>query len=130
MPIIDKQNLIGAWAFSIGILIAIVVGISASSFLSLSFITTYSSQIYAILVLLGLIVGFFINVSRSNATLLLLSGAVLVIVSKFGMESVTGTIIGIGVGNIVSSTFSALLTLSVTATLIIAIKTLFSTARI
>jgi len=129
MPIIDRQNLIGAWAFSMGIVIAILIGVTSSLF-PISFITSHSSQIYAILVLLGLIVGFSIKISKNNASLLLLSGAVLVIVSKFGMESVSGSIIGVGVGDIVSSTFSALLTLSVTATIIIAIKTLFSTARI
>jgi len=60
----------------------------------------------------------------------LIAGAILVIVSKFGMESVTGSLIGIGIGDTVSSTFSALLALFVPATIIVALKTVFSIAKV
>ena len=129
MVIKSKENSIGAWAFLIGVILAIIIGISTSSFLSISAITTYSAQIYAILVILGIIVGFM-GVAGKESQTFLIAGAVLVIVSKFGMESVTGSLIGIGVGDLVSSVFAALLALFVPATIIVALKTVFSIAKI
>ena len=129
MGIIAKENSIGAWAFLIGVILAVLIGIS-TSFFSIPSLKEYSSIIYSILVILGLIVGFSINVSRKDAQSFLITGAILVIVSKFGMESVLGSLLGIGVGNIVSSTFAALLALFVPATIVVALKTLFGLAKV
>jgi hypothetical protein len=127
MTIKSKENSIGAWAFLIGVLLAVIIGISTSSFLSIDFIKKYSTQIYGILVLLGLLVGFSIKVSAwKDAQTFLYTGAIIVIISKFGMESVVGSLIGIGIGDVVSSTFAALLALFVPATIIVALKTVFS----
>ena len=71
----------------------------------------YSVQIYGLLVLLGLVVGFSIKITGKDSQTFLIAGAILVIVSKFGMESVTGSFIGIGIGDTVASTFAALLAL-------------------
>jgi hypothetical protein len=87
-------------------------------------------QIYAVLVLLGLIVGFSIKVSGNDSQTFLIAGAILVIVSKFGMDSVRGSLIGIGIGDTVASGFGALLALFVPATIIVALKTVFSMAKI
>jgi hypothetical protein len=131
MVIRSKENSIGAWAFLIGVVLAVVIGISASSFLDIDRIMKYSTQIYAILVILGIFVGFSIKVaSGKDSQTFLIAGAILVIVSKFGMESVTGSLIGIGIGDTVSSTFSALLALFVPATIIVALKTVFGVARV
>jgi hypothetical protein len=127
MTIKSKENSIGAWAFLIGVLLAVIIGVSTSSFLSIDFIRKYSTQIYGILVLLGLLVGFSIKVSAwKDAQTFLYTGAIIVIISKFGMESVVGSLIGIGIGDVVSSTFAALLALFVPATIIVALKTVFS----
>ena len=128
MVLKSKENSIGAWAFFIGVVLAIIIGVSTTSILPISKLTQYSSPIYGILVLLGLVIGFSINVSERDSQAFLLTGAVLVLVSKFGMESVTGSLIGIG--DTVASTFSALLTLFVPATIVVAIKTVFSLSRI
>ena len=125
-----KENSLGAWAFLIGVILAVIIGISAASFLPLDAITEYSLEIYAILVILGIIIGFSINVSGKDSHTFLIAGAIIVIVSRFGMESAMGSLIGIGVGDVVSSTFAALLALFVPATIIVAIKTLFSVAKI
>jgi len=125
-----SENSFGAWVFLAGVVLAIIIGISASSFLSLTSIKAYSKQIYAILVLLGLIVGFSIKISGRDSQTFLIAGTVLVIVSKFGMESVSGSLIGIGMGDTVSSTFGALLALFVPTTIIVALKTVFSLARV
>ena len=128
MTIKSKENAIGAWAFLIGVILAIIIGLS-TTLISIPVLTTYSAQIYAILVILGLIVGF-LNVTGKDSQTFLLAGAILVIVSKFGMESVTGSFIGIGIGDAVASTFAALLVLFVPATIIVALKTVFSIANV
>ncbi len=129
MGITAKENSIGAWVFSIGVILAVVIGIFAS-FFSIPAWQTYSSAIYAILVILGLIVGFSVNVTRKDAQSFLITGAILVVVSKFGMESVLGSLLGIGVGNIATTTFAALLALFVPATIVVALKTLFGLAKV
>ncbi len=125
-----KENSVGAWIFLIGIILAVTIGIVTTFVLSWSKLTQFSSPIYGILIILGLIVGFSINVSGKDSQTFLLTAAVLVIVSRFGMESVTGSLIGIGLGDAVASTFSALLTLFVPATIVVAIKTVFSITRV
>ncbi len=126
MVIKSRENSVSAWALLIGVLIAIIIGIGTSSLLPLSRIETYSAKIYAILVVLGIIIGSTIKISGKESETFLITGAILVIVSRFGMESVSGSLIGIGLGDVVSSTFSALLTILVPATIIVALKRVFS----
>ena len=54
----------------------------------------------------------------------------MVIVSKFGMDSVINSLIGIGASTIASTTFSALLTLFVPATIVVAIKAVLKLTRV
>ena len=129
MVIKSQENSFGAWAFLIGVILAIIIGLS-TTLISIPVLRVYSAQIYAILVLLGLIVGFTIQVSGKDSQAFLFAGAILVIVSKFGMESVTGSLIGIGIGDTVSSIFGALLVLFVPTTMIVALKTVFNLAKI
>ena len=128
MVIKSKENSIGAWAFLVGVVLAIVIGLS-TTLVSIPVLTSFSPQDYAILVLLGIFVGFM-NVAGKDSQTFLLAGTVLVIVSKFGMEGVTGSLIGIGVGDAVSSVFGALLALFAPATIIVALKTVFSIAKV
>ena len=123
MVIKSKENSIGAWAFLVGVILAVIIGLS-TTLISIPALTAYSGQIYAILVILGLIVGF-LNVTGKDSQTFLFTGAILVVVSKFGMESVTGSLIGIGIGDAVSSTFAALLVLFVPATIVVALKQYF-----
>ena len=131
MGIIAKENSVGAWTFLIGVILAVVIGFS-TSFIGLknSGVIYYSTQIYAILIILGLIIGWMLKVSGKDAQTFMISGTVLVIVSWYGKESVTGSIFGIGIGSIVSSVFSALLVLFVPATIVVALKTLFGITRV
>jgi hypothetical protein len=129
MAIRSRENMVGAWAFLVGVVLAIVIGLSASSLLSFPKIQAYSAEIYAILILLGFFVGFM-NVGSKDSQTFMIAGAILVIVSKFGMESVTGSLIGIGVGDVVTSTFAALLALFVPATIVVALKTVFAIAKV
>ena len=128
MVIRSRENSVGAWAFLIGVILAVLIGLS-TTLISIPFLVKYSAQIYAILVILGLIVGFM-HPSGKDSQTFLLAGTALVIVSKFGMDSVTGSLIGIGIGDAVKSVFAALLALFVPATIIVALKTVFSIAKV
>ena len=124
-----KENKIGAWSFLIGVVLAVIVGVF-TTLIPIPSLTTYSAQIYGLLVFLGILVGSFISVSGKDSQTFLIAGAILVIVSKFGMESVLGSLIGIGLANAVSSIFGALLVLFLPATIIVALKTVFSIAKV
>lgn len=130
MPIQSRENNFNAWLFLTGVVLAVLIGISASSFLPFEELQNYSKQIYATLVFLGILVGFFTQVSGRESQTFLIAGTIIVLVSRFGMESVTSSLIGIGLGDTVSSTFGALLALFVPATIIVAIKTMFSASKI
>ena len=126
----SRENSFGAWAFLAGVILAVIIGVGTSSFLSINSIRAYSAEIYGILVLLGLIVGFSIKISGKESETFLIAGAILVIVSSFGKDSITGSLIGIGLIDVVSSTFAALLALFVPATIIVALKRVFSIAKV
>ena len=125
----SKENDIGARAFLIGVILAVIIGIASSTLIRIQVIADYNDPIYAVLIILGIIVGFM-NVTGKDSQTFMIAGAILVIVSKFGMESISGSLIGIGISEIFSSIFKALLVLFVPATIIVALKTVFSIARI
>jgi len=129
MAIRSKENSIGAWAFFIGVVIAIIIGIS-TILLPLPLVRRYSNFIYLILVALGIVVGSSINTTSKDSQTFLITGAILVIVGKFGMDSVTGSLIGIEAGFTASSIFSSLLALFVPATIVVALKTVFGMAKV
>ncbi len=124
----SHENSIAAWAFLIGVVIALIIGLF-STFIPLLFLQTYGALIYSFLITLGIVVGLMIAGGKDSQTFLM-TGAILVIVSKFGMESVSGSLIGLGLYNTVSSIFSALLVLFIPATIIVAIKTVFSITKL
>ena len=124
----SKENSVGAWAFLMGVVLALITGLF-TTLMPIPALVDYSAHTYGILVALGLVVGFMISTGKDSQTFLL-AGAVIIIAGKFGMESVSGSLIGIGLGDTVTSTFSALLALFVPATIIVALKTLFSISKI
>jgi hypothetical protein len=129
MVLKSKENEVGAWSFLIGVILAILIGL-ATSLIPIPALTKFSSPIYGLLVILGLIIGAWNVPSGKDSQKFLIAGAVLVIVSKFGMESVRGSLIGIGIGDAVSSVFGALLVLFVPATIVVALKNVFSVAKV
>jgi len=130
MVLKSQENKMGAWFFLVGVILAIIIGVWTNLFIPAEKIKYYSSPIYAILVVLGIVVGMKINVSVKDSQTFMITGAILVIISRFGMESVTGSLIGIGIGELVISVFSALLALFVPATIVVALKTLFSITHV
>jgi hypothetical protein len=124
MVIRAKENIVGAWAFLIGVIVAIVGGVI------LSFGYSVNPLILALLAIIGLVAGFFVDVSENKGSTFLMIAVSLVIVSFAGQQGIAGVqIIGISIGTLVSSTLAGLLVLLVPATIVVAIKSLFSLAR-
>ncbi len=121
----SRENLLGARAFMVGIVLAITFGILGAS-LELGGL---NAIILAALVILGIIIGF-INVLPGDVNTFLMASVSLVIVSFAGSAGIKNIeFLNIEIGNIVSSTLGALLVLLVPATIIVAIKSLFSISQ-
>lgn len=125
----SKENSAGAWAFFIGLIISVMIGIF-TIILPLPTVRTYSNIIYFILILLGVVVGASINTTGRDSQTFLITSAILVIISKFGMDSVTGSLIGIDSALTASSIFASILALFVPATIVVALKTVFGLAKV
>ncbi|MBU0466496.1 MAG: hypothetical protein KKF39_02340 [Nanoarchaeota archaeon] len=121
MPIKYQENLIGAWAFLIGMILAVSVGIFGRN--------QTNPLLLGILALLGLVAGYF--VSEKEVQTFLLASVSLVIVSFAGIQGLVldAAIRGIAIGRIVSSVLGALLGMFVPATIIVALNTVFSLAK-
>lgn len=122
MAIRARENVIGAWAFLAGIVLAILIGLFAGG-------STNAYVVWALFVL-GLLVGYF--VSEKDVRTFLLASVSLVIVSYIGISgiSLNSAIWGVWVGKPISSIFASLLTLFVPATIVVALKTVFSISSI
>jgi len=105
-----KQFHAGKWAFLLGVLLAIIF----------ASIGTMKPEIVSILVVIGLVVGL-LNVNSDEVRAFLLSGIALIIASAFGQNS-------IGVFPILERMLDALLIIFVPATIVVAIKNVFSIA--
>ena len=106
-----KGNLIGGWAFLIGVILAIVLGA----------IGEVGGIMATILVIVGLIVGL-LNIADEEASPFLMSGAVLIIAGGLGADQLSAI-------PLVNGILQALLTIFVPATIIVAVKNVFSLAR-
>jgi len=122
MVIKARENIIGAWAFSAGIVLAILVGLLAGNKINPYFSWGLAG--------LGIIVGFF--VAEKNVQTFLLASVSVVIVSYVGISGMVlnAAIGGIAMGKLISSMMAALLTLFVPATIVVAIKTVFSISKV
>ncbi len=108
---VSMMQKLGSWAFIVGIVISLVAG-----FWQLGIVLT------AVLIVLGLIVGF-LNVTGSESTPFLLATVSLVIVSSFG-----GAILA-NVSLVLQNMLNALIVFVIPATIIVAIKSVYSLAK-
>jgi hypothetical protein len=120
----SKENLIGAYSFLVGVVLAVLVGILQQS---LSIAKTNSLP-YAILVLLGIILGFC-NFNDKDSLTFLIASLSLVIVSGFGQTALV-YVATVPILSSLSSVLSALMVMFVPATIIVALKTVFSISNI
>ena len=120
----SRENLIAAWAFLIGIILAIVMGLFADSFTGLS-----RSILYIGLVVLGLVVGFLI-VGDKDAMNFLVAAVSLVIVSGLGNNSLMFIANLSPILMYLVKILSALLVMFIPAAITAALKTVFSMTTI
>ncbi len=104
-------DVLGKWAFLVGVLLAVVLGV----------LGPVTGTWAMVLVAVGLVVGL-LNVADKEVMPFMMSGAVLIIASALG---------GNLMGNVpyVGSVLDALLAIFVPATVIVAVKNVFSLAR-
>ena len=121
----SRENLIGAYAFLIGVILAVVLGLFQNT-IKIGFMSNFA---YALLVSLGIIIGY-ISVEDRDSNTFLLASLALVIVGGMG----NSTLLFISnISPILSSllnVLSALLVMFVPATIVAALKTVFAIAKI
>jgi hypothetical protein len=106
-----SSNLIGSWAFLIGVILAVIFG----------FLGTVQGNILTSLVVIGLIVGL-LNVSEKETHAFLMSGVVLIIASALAGNSLSSIVWA-------DNILTALLAIFVPSTIIVAIKNVFNIAK-
>lgn len=107
----NKKNSLGRWAFLIGVVLAVVLGL----------LGTLTSTWLSILVIIGLLVGLF-NITEEETSPFLMSGLSLIIASALG-QGVMGGI------QVLDDILHAFLAVFVPSTIIVAIKHVFALAR-
>lgn len=105
------SSTIGSWAFLIGVILAVILGA----------LGVVEGTWTAVLVVLGLIVGI-LNITDEEVRPFLTAGTVLVLVSFLGRD-VLGSVALLG------NILSAVMALFVPATVIVALKSVFSIAK-
>ncbi|MCU0642356.1 MAG: hypothetical protein MUF61_02150 [archaeon] len=122
MVIRARENVVGAWAFLSGIVLAILVGVFASQ--------NINPYLVWVLMALGVVVGYF--VAEKDVQTFLFASVSLVVVSYFGVSGfvLNAALTGAQVGKVVSSVLGTLLILFVPATIVVALKTVFSISRV
>jgi len=125
MAIRSRENLVGAWAFLIGLILAVLTGIIAGLLQT----SRVNPLVLGVLAILGLIIGYF--VSEKDVQTFLLASVSLVIVSYAGISGLVlgAALSGVNIGRVISSILQTLLALFVPATIIVALKTVFSIAK-
>jgi hypothetical protein len=119
----NSKKLIGAWAFLIGVLVALVVGVVGDSLSS-----GLQIWVLGILVLAGILVGI-LNVNAKETSGFLLAALALVIVSFMGGSVIDSLGTVNIIGPILKNILLYLLVLFVPTTIIVALKSVFEIAK-
>jgi len=119
----SKENLFGAYAVLAGVVLALTLG-----FFQASFIQARQDWLYALLAIIGIVVGIVsVGNDSKEATTFLLASISLVIVSAMGQDNLV--LVG-NTGIKIVVILNALLTMFIPATIVVALKTVFSVARV
>ena len=108
-----KKNIIGAWAFLIGVILAVIAGLFN--------IGAAGSVVAIVLLILGIVVGL-LNIGGTELKEFLLAGTALVIVSSLGGQVLQDI-------SYISQISQALVILFVPATIVVALKVVFAIAK-
>lgn len=119
----SKENLWGAYAFLVGVVLAVMMGLFNDS------LESAGGLFYSALVLIGLIVGAM-NISDKDSRVFLFSSVSIVIVAALGVESLkyipTSNYVVASLRNVLGS----LSLLFIPATVVVSLKTVFSISKI
>jgi len=106
-----SMDIVGKWAFLIGVILAVILG----------FLGPVTGTWAIVLVVIGIIVGL-LNIADREVMPFLMSGVVLIIASALGSNLMSGV-------PYIGTILDAILAIFVPATVIVAIKNVFSLAR-
>ncbi|PIO08808.1 hypothetical protein COU59_00130 [Candidatus Pacearchaeota archaeon CG10_big_fil_rev_8_21_14_0_10_34_12] len=127
MSLRSKENTIGAWAFLGGVILAVIVGVFSGS--------SNNPFLLAVIMVLGLIVGYF--VAEKDVQTFLFASVASLIASFAGIQGLASDVAlrgiavsGVHITKMMISVLGALLFLFVPATIVVAIKTVFSIAKV
>ena len=109
---------IGSWAFLLGVVVAVISGALLPDNSTAPIVTSF-------LVLLGTIVGL-LNVTTDETNSFLLASVSLVLVTALGGSVVSGVV---SVGQYIRSMLDSILVFVVPATIVVALKSIFSLAE-
>ncbi len=122
----SKENLMSAWAFLIGVILAVIIGLFQSSLATMQIGgINVRTIVYAFLVILGIIIGTLIVDGKESMTFLI-AGLAVVIVSSLGQNTLAFISNLSPILSYLTAALSALLILFIPATIIVALKTVFS----
>ncbi len=115
----NVAGMIGFWAFIVGLIIAVVVGIMAA----LGMATAFMPAVIIILIILGLIIGF-LNITAKEIVLFLVATIALIVVG-----GVFAPLKTFGIGAMLDSILALIATLMAPAAIVAAIKALWSVGK-
>ncbi|MGV8162651.1 MAG: hypothetical protein ACP5N2_04960 [Candidatus Nanoarchaeia archaeon] len=115
----NTSSKLGVWAFIIGVILALIGGVIVS------LLGSGETAITAILIVLGLVVGF-LNVTDKETKEYLLAAVSLILVTYFG-----GATLGLvpAIGPYLLSVFNAIMTFVIPATIVVALKAIYGLAQ-
>ncbi len=119
----SRENLLGAYAFLVGVILAVGFGLFNES------LESAGGMFYSALVIIGLIVGFM-NVGDKNSSTFLMASVSLVIVGALGVEPLKYIALNNYVVTSLRNVLGSLLVLLVPATIVVALQTVFSVSKI
>lgn len=115
---------VGKWAFLIGIIVALILGVVTGTGQALG--TTASAWLMLLLVVLGLIVGFA-NITAKETTPFLIAAVALLIANTAGLANINTLIPYLG--SILEGIVMYLLMMVAPAALLVAVKSFYEYAR-
>ena len=127
MPIKSRESLLGAYAFLISIILAIIAGLVN---VLIGPNEPVTKTLTSLLVILGLVAGYF--VSEKDVKTFLIASVSIVLVSFAGLQGglVSAAVLGIvNVSRLITNILGSLMFIFIPATVVVALKTVFSLAN-
>lgn len=118
MPLLTQK--IGAYAFMLGVIIAILAGIATG------FVATYTGIITLVLVVLGLIVGY-LNISDKEIVPFMVAAIGLIVAGSAKLSAIDSVIAGLG--TTLDAILGNIIVFVAPAAIIVGLKTVYALAK-